>query len=82
MLAFVLVLVLALPARRPLRHHRVSAGFCELRNVATREKADAMQSFFFAETMKYLYLLLGPPEKLSLNAVVFNTEAHPLRITW
>jgi hypothetical protein len=29
--------------------------------------------------MKYAYLILAPPETLDRNAVVFNTEAHPLR---
>ena len=33
-----------------------------------------MQSFFLAETLKYLYLLF------SLDEWVFNTEAHPLKI--
>ena len=41
-----------------------------------------MDSFFLAETMKYLYLLFAPPETLDLNQVVFNTEAHPIRKTW
>lgn len=40
-------------------------------------------SFLFAETLKYLYLLFDEPglERLPLNEWVFNTEAHPLRIT-
>jgi mannosyl-oligosaccharide alpha-1,2-mannosidase len=39
-----------------------------------------MQSFFLAETLKYLYLLFSPPSVISLDEWVFNTEAHPLRI--
>lgn len=39
-----------------------------------------MQSFFLAETLKYLYLLFSPPSVISLDDWVFNTEAHPLRI--
>ncbi|MCA0269901.1 MAG: glycoside hydrolase family 47 protein [Bacteroidetes bacterium] len=27
-------------------------------------------------------MLFSPPETLDLDAVVFNTEAHPLRRTW
>ena len=46
------------------------------------EKKDAMESFFLAETLKYLYLLYAPKTTLDLNKVVFNTEAHPLRRTW
>ena len=38
-----------------------------------------MPSYFLAETLKYLYLLFAPEETLDLRAVVFNTEAHPLR---
>lgn len=39
-----------------------------------------MQSFFLAETLKYLYLLFSPTSVISLDEWVFNTEAHPLRI--
>jgi ER degradation enhancer, mannosidase alpha-like 2 len=41
-----------------------------------------MESYFLAETLKYLYLLFAPRETLDLNKVVLNTEAHPLRKTW
>jgi len=39
-----------------------------------------MQSFFLAETLKYLYLLFSPPSFISFDEWVFNTEAHPLKI--
>jgi len=58
---------------------RVDAGYAHLEDVRTKEKSDRMESFFFAETLKYLYLLLGPQDALDFNAVVFNTEAHPLK---
>jgi hypothetical protein len=38
-----------------------------------------MESFFLAETLKYLYLLFAPANTVDLTQVVFNTEAHPLR---
>ncbi len=41
---------------------------------------DLQQSFFMAETLKYLYLLFAPRETLSLDEFVFNTEAHPLKV--
>lgn len=41
-----------------------------------------MESFFFAETLKYLYLLYAPRNTLDLKTSVFNTEAHPLKRTW
>ncbi|RIB14360.1 Glycoside Hydrolase Family 47 protein [Gigaspora rosea] len=37
-----------------------------------------MESFFLAETLKYLYLIFSPPDVISLDTYVFNTEAHPL----
>lgn len=43
-------------------------------------KDNMMQSFFLAETLKYLYLLFSPPSVISLDEWVFNTEAHPIRI--
>ena len=44
---------------------------------------DSMESFLFAETFKYLYLLFSPPDVVSLDKFVFNTEAHPfLRRHW
>ena len=62
------------------RWTRTDAGFAALADVRTRTKRDRMHSFLFAETLKYAYLLLAPPATLDLNAVVFNTEAHPLRV--
>ena len=61
------------------RWTRTDAGFAALADVRTRAKRDRMHSFLFAETMKYAYLLLAPPDALALGAVVLNTEAHPLR---
>ena len=57
---------------------RVDSGFAHLGDVRTGEKDDAMESFFLAETLKYAYLLANP-SALDFDAVVFNTEAHPLR---
>ena len=40
-----------------------------------------MESFFLAETLKYLYLLFADDQTiLPLDKWVFNTEAHPLPI--
>ncbi|KAL6662100.1 hypothetical protein ACP70R_001484 [Stipagrostis hirtigluma subsp. patula] len=51
-----------------------------LTDVNTGTKDDMMQSFFLAETLKYLYLLFSPPSVISFDEWVFNTEAHPLKI--
>jgi ER degradation enhancer, mannosidase alpha-like 2 len=41
-----------------------------------------MESFFLAETLKYLFLLFAPSDTLDVTKVVFNTEAHPITRTW
>ena len=57
---------------------RTEVGYAALKNVENKTKRDDMESFFLAETMKYLYLLFAPPETLDLKTHVFNTEAHPM----
>ncbi|XP_033239428.1 mannosyl-oligosaccharide alpha-1,2-mannosidase IA isoform X1 [Drosophila pseudoobscura] len=64
------------------KHCRTPHGYCGLRNVYQPEpqKDDVQQSFFLAETLKYLYLLFSDDSVLPLDEWVFNTEAHPLPI--
>jgi hypothetical protein len=61
---------------------RTENGYTELASVVSRQKADLMPSYFFAETLKYLYLLFAPDQALDFSKVIFTTEAHPLRATW
>nr|KAJ3417689.1 hypothetical protein HK105_000924 [Polyrhizophydium stewartii] len=42
--------------------------------------SDRQESFFLAETLKYLYLLFSDDATVPLDRFVFNTEAHPLSI--
>ncbi len=63
-------------------HCRTDDGYTVLKDVVTKEKGDLMPSYFLAETLKYLYLVFAPEETLDFDAVVFNTEAHPLQRTW
>lgn len=65
-----------------VKHCRTDEGYAALKSVVTKEKSDSMQSFLFAETFKYFYLLFSPPNTLDFNQVIFNTEAHPIRRTW
>lgn len=58
---------------------KLDEGYAPLKNVLSKEKEDPMESFFFAETLKYLYLLFAPDETLDLSKYVFNTEAHPIK---
>ncbi|KAI1434404.1 glycoside hydrolase family 47 protein [Xylaria sp. CBS 124048] len=43
----------------------------------TLPQEDYTESFWFAETLKYFYLLFSPPDIISLDDYVLNTEAHP-----
>jgi ER degradation enhancer, mannosidase alpha-like 2 len=65
-----------------VRYCKTDAGYASLNSVVAMEKADRMESFFLAETLKYLYLTFAPRQTLDLSKVVFNTEAHPIRKTW
>lgn len=62
-----------------VKYCRTEVAYAALKNVETKEKRNEMESFFLAETLKYLYLLFAPPETLDLTKFVFNTEAHPMR---
>ncbi len=65
-----------------VKYCRNEDGYAALKSVITKEKSDQMESFFFAETLKYSYLLFSSEKVLDINKIVFNTEAHPLRRTW
>ncbi|KAI7800131.1 putative mannosyl-oligosaccharide 1, partial [Triplophysa rosa] len=63
-------------------HCRVEGGYSGVRDVygSTPNHDDVQQSFFLAETLKYLYLLFSDDDHLALEHWVFNTEAHPLPV--
>ena len=63
-----------------IKYCQTDYGYARVKNVATKEKNDIMDSFFLAETLKYLYLLFAPREKFSLKEHVLTTEAHPIKI--
>jgi hypothetical protein len=58
---------------------RTDTGYAALASVITKQQKDRMESFVLAETFKYYWLLFAPRDAFDLDAVVFNTEAHPLR---
>ncbi|TRX63574.1 glycoside hydrolase family 47 protein [Flammeovirga kamogawensis] len=64
------------------KYCQVDNGYVQLRDVATKEKWDTLESFFFAETMKYCYLFFADAATFDLERYVLNTEAHPLKNTW
>ena len=65
-----------------VKYCRTDVAYTGLKSVVTKEKTDYMHSFWFAETLKYFYLLFAPEKTLHFNKVVFNTEAHPIKKTW
>ncbi|KAJ5737973.1 hypothetical protein N7493_001128 [Penicillium malachiteum] len=42
---------------------------------------DRMESYWLAETLKYLYLIFSEPDLVSLDDYVLSTEAHPFKRT-
>lgn len=62
---------------------RTAIAFASVDDVSWKHspKRDKMESFWTAETLKYFYLLYSEPHVVSLDEFVFNTEAHPLRIS-
>jgi ER degradation enhancer, mannosidase alpha-like 2 len=62
-----------------VQHCRTDDAYAALKSVVTKEKSDSMQSFLFAETFKYFYLLFSPDNTLDFHNVIFNTEAHPIK---
>ncbi|XP_044261687.1 mannosyl-oligosaccharide alpha-1,2-mannosidase IA-like isoform X1 [Tribolium madens] len=64
------------------KYCRVPGGYTGLKNVYSDDpqKDDVQQSFFLAETLKYLYLLFSDDSLISFDNWVFNTEGHPLPI--
>eukprot|EP01028_Stygiella_incarcerata_P011186 TRINITY_DN6201_c0_g1_i1.p1 TRINITY_DN6201_c0_g1~~TRINITY_DN6201_c0_g1_i1.p1 ORF type:complete len:627 (+),score=182.35 TRINITY_DN6201_c0_g1_i1:93-1973(+) len=65
------------------KHCKVpECGYAGIRGVnsAHPQQDDLMQSFFLAETLKYIFLSFAPQETLLLDEWVFNTEAHPLHV--
>jgi mannosidase alpha-like ER degradation enhancer 2 len=63
-----------------VKYCRTGAGYADLESVVTKRQKDAMQSYVFAETFKYFYLLFSAPATLDFDRIVFNTEAHPLSL--
>lgn len=65
------------------KYARVKNGFSSVVSVkqVPAKHLDKMESFFLAETLKYLFLLLADDQTiLPLDRFVYNTEAHPLPI--
>jgi mannosyl-oligosaccharide alpha-1,2-mannosidase len=64
------------------KYTKTKHGYASLQNVAKPRgsKLNEQPSYFFAETLKYLFLLFSDESVLPLDKFVLNTEAHPLPI--
>lgn len=64
------------------KHCKVDGGYSGIHDVNSVPVShdDTQQSFFLAETLKYLYLIFSDDSVIPLDKYVFNTEAHPLGI--
>eukprot|EP00730_Choanoeca_flexa_P015678 TRINITY_DN7251_c0_g1_i2.p1 TRINITY_DN7251_c0_g1~~TRINITY_DN7251_c0_g1_i2.p1 ORF type:complete len:674 (+),score=200.32 TRINITY_DN7251_c0_g1_i2:273-2294(+) len=64
------------------KHCRCGVGYCGIKDVGAAHAVqdDVQQSFFLAETLKYLYLIFEEDNVIDLDQWVFNTEAHPFPV--
>ncbi|MEL7121100.1 MAG: glycoside hydrolase family 47 protein [Bacteroidota bacterium] len=58
---------------------KTDVAFTSIEDVAIKEKRDYMPTFFFAETLKYLYLTFSHQTDYLFEEYTFNTEAHPFK---
>ena len=57
-------------------------GFSALDNSSDNQsKSGKMDSFFLAETLKYLYLILDDQHWIHDAPIIFTTEAHPMFVS-
>jgi mannosyl-oligosaccharide alpha-1,2-mannosidase len=57
-------------------------GYSAIKNVMETSGGGLLndqETFWLAETLKYLFLIFDDPRRVSLDEWVFNTECHPMR---
>jgi len=62
---------------------RNSVAFATVNNVGMpwgESQSNNLDSFFFAEVLKYIYLSFAEPSVVDLGQWVFNTESHPVQV--
>ncbi|CAF2379856.1 unnamed protein product [Rotaria sp. Silwood2] len=65
------------------KYTRQTDGYSSINDVRNKDNVrprDKMESFFLAETLKYLYLLFDKKNLFPFDQWLFNTEAHLLPI--
>ena len=77
---------LTLKIWRAIKKHceTVNGAFTDVKFVSKQnpKKLNKQESWFLAETLKYIWLTLSDDSVLNLNKFVLNTEAHPLPKAW
>ncbi|KAG2198086.1 hypothetical protein INT47_011921 [Mucor saturninus] len=66
------------------KYCKTTSGYTRIADVTNQEDVQPLnfeESYFFAETLKYLYLMFTDPSYISLDEYVFNTEAHPFKLS-
>jgi hypothetical protein len=63
------------------KYCRTEIAYTQIKDVTTMEKGDYMATFFFAETMKYFYLIFNDKDFFEFNDYVFSTEAHTFELS-
>jgi len=62
--------------------NKAQCGYAATAHVGNRRLGDRMDSYFLAETLKYLYLLFDEDHWIRKEEYVFNTEGHPLPVQY
>lgn len=63
------------------KYSDTGSGWAPIQNVNDESSGvfGEQQTFLYAETFKYLYLIFDDPKRISLDEFVFNTEGHILK---
>ncbi|KAI8144823.1 glycoside hydrolase [Fennellomyces sp. T-0311] len=65
------------------KYCKTPSGYTRIADVSDADNVNALdfeESYFFAETLKYLYLIFADPSVISLDEWVLSTEAHPFKL--
>jgi mannosidase alpha-like ER degradation enhancer 1 len=57
-----------------------NCGYAAIKNIYYNNFMNRMDSFFLAETLKYLYLIFDDDNWVHKGNYIFNTEAHILYV--
>jgi Glycosyl hydrolase family 47 len=68
-------------SKRFEKYAKVGCGYSSLNDVSNSgDFKDHQESFFIAETLKYLYMTFDPTNFVATGPYIFTTEAHPVPI--